>query len=63
MNPVAVAVLLLTASAVVGVLAIIHVRTRQIDGLNLRMWMMLNFLLANVLSGFAHVLELSLIHI
>ena len=59
MNPVAVAVLLLTASAVVGVLAIIHVRTRQIDGLNLRMWMMLNFLLANVLSGFAHVLEWS----
>ncbi|WHF24724.1 hypothetical protein QJS66_11505 [Kocuria rhizophila] len=42
-NPVAVAVLLLTASAVVGAPAIIHAAPRQIDGLNLRMWMMLDF--------------------
>ncbi|MDO4920110.1 hypothetical protein [Kocuria sp.] len=56
MNPVAGALLLLTASAIVGVLALIHVRTRQVDGMNLRMWMLLNFLLANVVSGFAHVL-------
>ncbi|WP_121032048.1 oligosaccharide repeat unit polymerase [Kocuria tytonis] len=56
MNPVASAVVLLTASTVVGVLALIHIRTRQVDGLNLRLWMVLNFLLANVLSGFAHVL-------
>lgn len=56
-NPVAGAILLLTASAVVGILALIHIRTRdRVDGLNLRLFMVLNFLLANVVSGFAHVL-------
>ena len=56
MNPVAGTVLLLGASVVVGVLALIHIWTRGQDGLNLRTWMVANFLLANVVSGFAHVL-------
>ena len=55
-NPVALTVLLLSASVVVGVLALIHIWTRGLDGLNLRTWMVVNFLLANVVSGFAHVL-------
>ena len=56
MSPVAGTVLLLSASVVVGVLALIHIWTRRQDGLNLRTWMVANFLLANVVSGFAHVL-------
>ncbi|WP_058954509.1 O-antigen polymerase [Kocuria rhizophila] len=56
LNPVAATVLLLSASVVVGVLALVHIWTRRQDGLNLRTWMVANFLLANVVSGFAHVL-------
>ncbi|MBD2766101.1 oligosaccharide repeat unit polymerase [Kocuria sp. cx-455] len=59
MNPVATATVLLVATALVGLLAIAHVRSRGTDGLNLRTWMLINFQVANVLSGFAHVLRWS----
>lgn len=57
MTPFGWAVFLLGATTAVGALALIHIWTRdRVDGLNLRMWLVINFLVANVLSGFAHVL-------
>lgn len=59
MNPIATAIALLIAAALVGLITVVHVGTRHVDGMNLRLWMAINFQVANVLSGIVHVLRWS----
>lgn len=59
MTIVATSVFLLVISSLVGVLACLHLGRRGGDGMRLRLWMMINMVVAYHLSGFAHVLRLS----